>query len=424
MPNVDFSNLPDLKKQDVHEMVQSFFENNAPGYHGFTKAADTYPITDKGYRLAYHTRRPGGHTGYVPSASDFNAAVPMQTQSMYVFPVGYALPMIWQGNAIRAFQKDQGNNLQSLLTIMKLYTETATKRLNQMFYGDGSGALAFSSSTINSTGVATMNCTTAAAATPGQTKGAVRLEEGHTYNAINASSGAIRGTFTVTVPGKTSCTVNVTSGTISSGDPIVDANSYARYMRGLGHLISDQNRVLQGLNSANFPDLNAPVLDLNGTTLTPAAMETIKSQVNTRNNTEDAEASLVAFITHGQFSALRKQGYNLGFYLRSAGEGDTVKGVAKRYEDGDTVFIRDSDMDEDRVYLCQLTQYKMFEEMPFGEFDLDGQEWRMLLGSNNTGSDNYQRALGCRANPGALLPRASAFIKRASLSGVVTQATA
>ena len=424
MANVEFSNLPDLKRQDVSDMVQSFFENNAPGYNAFRKAADDHEITEKGFRIAYYSRRPGGHTGYVPGSSDFNAAVPMQTQSMYVYPVGYALPMIWEGASIRAFQKDQKNNLQSLLNIMKIYTETATKRINQIFYGDGSGALAFSSSTIGGTGVATLNCTTAAAATPGQTKGAVRLEENHAYNAINPSTGAIRGTFTVTVPGKTSCTVNVTSGTISSGDPIVDVNSYNRWMRGLGHLISDQNRVLQGLNTANFPDLNSPVLDLNGKVLTPAAMETLKSQVNTRNNTEDAESKLIGFITFGQHSVLRKQGYNLGFYIRSAEGGDSVKGVAKRYEDGDTMFVRDADMDEDRGYLVQGDQYKMFEEMPFGEYDLDGQEWRMLLGSNNTGSDNYQRALGCRANPGTLLPRTSAFFKRALISGVVTQATA
>jgi hypothetical protein len=424
MPNVDFSNVPDLKKQDVADMVRSFFENNAPGFNAFKKGVETLEGTDKGYRIPYFSRRPGGHTGYVPSSSDFNAAIPMQTISMFVFPVGYALPIVWQGNVVRGFQKDQKNNIKSMLEIMKIYTETATKRLNQMFYGDGSGALAFSASTIGATGVATLNCTTAAAATAGQTKGAVRLEESHVYNAINASTGAIRGTFTVLTPGKTSASINVTSGTITSGDPIVDANSYSRYMRGLAHLISDQNRTLQGLNTANFTDLNAPVLDLNGTTLTPAGFETIKSQVNTRNNSEDSEAKLQAFITFGQHAVLRKQGYNLGFYVRSAEGGDTVKGVAKRYEDGDTVFVRDADMDEDRVYLVQSEQYAMFEEMPFGEYNIDGQEWRMLLGANNTGSDNYQRALGCRANPGTFLPRASAFIKRASLSGVVTQATA
>lgn len=427
MANVDFSNLSDLKRQDVEMMVRSFFENNAPGYNALEKDVEKREVTEKGIRLPYYSRRPGGHTGWVPSNSSFNAAVPPQTQSMFVYPVGYALPMIWQGSAIRAFQRDQKNNVQSLMGTMKLWTESATKRLNQMFYGDGSGALAYSSSTIGSTGVASCNFTTAAAATPGQTKGATRLEEGHTYQAINTSTGSVRGTFVVVTPGKSSASINVTSGTISSGDPIVDVGSYNRYMRGLGWLISDQNRVLQGLNTANFPDLNSPVLDLNGVVLSPAAMETLKSSINTRNNTEDAEAKLIGFITFGQHSVLRKQGYNLGFYIRSAEGaegGDTVKGVAKRYEDGDTVFVRDADMDDDRVYLMQAENVKMFEEKEFGEFNIDSQEWRMLLGSNSTGSDDYQRALGCRANPGTLLPRSMGFIKRAMLSGVVTQVTA
>jgi hypothetical protein len=423
MANVDFSNLPDLKRQDVEMMVRSFFENNAPGYNAFEKDVEHKELTEKGYRIPYYSRRPGGHTGFVPSSSSFNAAVPMQTQSMFVYPVGYALPIVWQGASIRAFKKDQKNNIVGLMGILQLYTETGTKRTNQMFYGDGSGALAFSASAIGGTGVTSCNFTTAAAATPGQTKGAVRLEEGHTYQAINPSTGAVRGAFTVVTPGKTSATINVTSGTISSADPIVDVGSFQRYMRGLGHLISDQTRVLQGLNTGNFPDLNAPVLDLNGVVMSPAAQETLKSMINTRNNTEDAEAKLTGFITFGQHSVLRKQGYNLGFYIRSAEGGDTVKGVAKRYEDGDTVYVRDADMDEDRNYLAQADQHKMFEEMPFGEYDLDNQEWRMLLGLNNTGSDDYQRAIGYRANPGTLLPRSSGFIKRASLTGVVTQAT-
>src|SRR5262245_47574538 len=422
MANVDFSNLPDLKRQDVEMMVRSFFEQKAPGYNAFTTKVPKKDVTEKGYRLPYFVRRPGGHTGFVPQSSDFNAAVPMQSQSMFIYPVGYALPMVWQGSTIRAFEKDKANNVQSLMKTMEIYTETATKRINQMFYGDGTGALAYSASTIGSTGVATMNCTTAAAATPGQTKGATRLEEGHTYQAINTSTGAVRGTFVVLVPGKTSASINVTSGTITSGDPIVDVGSYQRYMRGLGWLISDQNRVLQGLNTANFTDLNAPVLDLNGTVLTPAAMETLKSSINTRNNTEDAEAKLTGFITFGQHSVLRKQGYSLGLYMRDAESGDTVKGIQKRYEDGDTVFVRDADGEEDRVYLARSDEMGMWEEMPFGEYNLDNQEWRMLLGVNNTGSDNYQRALGCRANPGTMLPRSMGFIKRASISGVNTQA--
>src|ERR1041385_2584612 len=145
---------------------------------------------------------------------------------------------------------------------MVQYTETFRKRMNQYFYGTGNGAVAYSASTITTLGTQTLSGTTTAATTPGQTKGTMWLGEAETYQAINASTGAVRGTFTVTTPSATSCTINLLSGTISSGDPIVIQGSYQLAMRGLGWLISDQNRVLQGLDTSVFPDLNAPVVDL------------------------------------------------------------------------------------------------------------------------------------------------------------------
>ncbi len=425
MANLDFTNIADLKREDVDPRVRAYFENNAPGYNSFKKQTLTHEITDKGYRIGMWVQRPGGHTAFLPSASDFNAAVSPQTQSMYIFPTHYALPMVFQGNAIRAMNRDTKDNLASFSDILKLYTDTATKRIEMIFYGDGSGALAYSASTIGSTGAATLNCTTAAAATPGQTKGARRLESnGAVYNAINTSTGAIRGSFTVTTMGASSATINVTSGTISSGDPIVDANSYNRWFRGLGWVISDQNRTLQGLATASYPDLNAPVIDLNGSVLTPAAFNNIKTTLMTRNNDEIAQNALSCYITPGQFGVLLKQGYSLGWYDRAGSGGDTVKGVATNYQDGDTTFIRCADNDEDRAYLVKNDCVGSWEEMPFGEYNWDQQSWRMVLGSNQTGSDNYQRAIGICTQIGITYPRATAFIKRASLSGVVTQVSA
>lgn len=421
MAATDFSNLTDLKKQDVSDLVQAFFENNSPGWKAINDKTEDHELTEKGYRMPYYSQRPGGHTAFIPSDSSFNAAVPPQTQSMYVMPTAYALPMMFYGTTLQSFQKDTKNNVSGVSDILAQYMDAATKRLNMMLYGDGSGALAYSASTITSLGSQTLTGTTAAATTPGQTKGTYRLEAGHTYQAWNTSTGGVRGTFTVTVAGKTSATINLLSGTISSGDPITDVRSYNRYIRGLGHLISDQTRVLQGLNSGTFLDLNSPVVDLASTSSSPASMETLKATINTRNNTDDAEAKLICFQTRGRGSDLRKQGYSYGYYLRNEESGDTMKGVQKRYADGDTVFIEDADMDDDRKYLAQFDQLGMFTLMPMGEYNLDGMEWRMLLGDNGTGSHTYSRAIGIIANPGVLLPRASGFEKRGSTAGVVAQ---
>jgi hypothetical protein len=59
--------------------------------------------------------------------------------------------------------------------------------------------------------------------------------------------------------------------------------------------------------------------------------------------------------------------------------------------------------------------------MELGDFRLDEQEWRMLLGNNGTGSDSWQRAFGIAFNLGMVDPKGSAFIKRASIASTDTQ---
>lgn len=424
MGNVDFANVGDGFRQAVDTQIRMYFENNAPGYNSFRKSTETKPITQKGFRIPVWTERPGGHTGYVPSNSSFNAAKPPQQESMWVFPVPYALPMVFEGAVIRAYSKGASDAIGSLQDTLGLYTAAATRRMDQMFFGDGTGSLAYSAGSIAATGAGqTLTCTTAAAATPGQTKGAVFLEKNQYYQSYDPTTGSVEGTFIVTTPGKSTCVITLLSGVITSGNPICDPGGYKRYIRGLGYLISATNRDLQGLNTADFPNYNAPETDLNGQTATPLTIETSKTTLQTRNNIEDAEANLTCHLTFAQHSVLRKQGYSLGFYMRNSADADTVKGVQKRYQDGDTNFVRDANMDEDRFYFEKNEAFEMFEEMAFGEYRIDNLEWRNLLGDNNTGSDDWQRAIGCVSNPGVTMPQASTYIKRANISNLPTQAS-
>jgi hypothetical protein len=425
MPDqVDFANVGDGFRQAVDSQIRMYFENNAPGYNAFKKSTTTKPITQKGYRISTWTERPGGHTGYVPSASSFNRAKAPQTESMWIFPVPYALPMVFEGAVIRAYNVGQADAIGSLNGTLGLYTDAGTRRMDQMFFGDGTGSLAYAGGTLSGTGAnQTLTCTTAAAATPGQTKGAVFLEKNQYYQAYNTTDGSVRGTFIVTTPGKTTCVVNVISGSITSGDPICDPGGYKRYMRGLGHLISGTNRDLQGLDTSVYPNFNAPIVDLVGQTVTPLVVDTAKTSLQTRNNIDDADTKLTCFLTFAQHSVLRKQGYGFSQYIRNQGDSDTVKGVQKRYEDGDTVFVRDANDDEDRLYFTKQDCFEMFEEMAFGEYKIDGLEWRNLLGDNSSGSDDWQRAIGCVANPGVTQPQASTAIIRANTANLPTQAS-
>lgn len=419
MPTVTvaFENFSDFVQQQVKSFTEdkAWFENKAPGYTALKRSIDEFPITAKGYRVPAITGRPGGHTAYVPAASSFNPAIGAESNSMYIMPTYYALPMVFQGAMIRALRKSP-DRLMDFNDVLQAYMDAATKRMEYMVYGDGSGALAFSSSTLSVGAAQTMNCTTTAAATAGQTKGASRLEHRHSYHAINTTTGAPRGEILVVTEGTTSCVVNVVWGSVTSGDPLVDPGAYTKYMRGLAHLVSRTSRVLQAVNTANFRDLNSPEVDLNGTLATPIDFDTAKQYLQTRNNDESAENKLLAFLTYGFYGTLKAQGWNA-----SVQDAAVTHGVAKKFVDGDTVFIRTADMDEDRCYLIHPDALKMFIEMELGPLDLDGQEFRMLFGNNGTGSDDWQRALAFAGNPGIVAPRAAALIKRALITGQVTQ---
>lgn len=414
MPAVEFSQITDMKRQAVEKKVRQFYEDNNPGMKAFGKATEKGVLTEKGYRLPDYAQRPIGATWFTPSQSDFNTATGGQTVSMWVYPTMFAYPMVWTGSAMESMENDTSDNVEGLDDIMAKYASAANKMLEYNFFKDGSGTLAFSASTISSLGSQTLTCTTTWGGAPGYSKGSSYLWPNGNFQAINASTNQVRGNFTVTTAGATSCTINLTSGTISSGDPIVVTGSWQMAMRGLAWLISPTNRVLQGLDTSVYTDLNAPGIDLGGALLTPAAISNAKALLQTRNNAEGAQNNLTAFITWGQEQTIRKQGYNFSFYIRNQADSETMKGVQGDYTDGDTRFIRAADQDDFTVHFAATSEMKVYEMMPFGLYKKDGLQWRNLLGANNTGSDNWQQAMGWKGNYAVISPRATSYLWNAS----------
>jgi len=76
-----------------------------------------------------------------------------------------------------------------------------------------------------------------------------------------------------------------------------------------------------------------------------------------------------------------------------------VIAIAGKYVDaeGDTILF-DADGAEDRVYILDGNSYYLGEEKPFGIFDEDTLELRMLAGTNGVGSDSFYLALGWGGN--------------------------
>lgn len=421
MGAIPAENVTDFVKQKVELLTKetTLFELNAPTYKAIKPAVRTEPITQKGYRIPHWNQMPGGIGGFIPGDSSFNKYVAPSARSMYVFPTYMAQPILMDGATIRMLQDGSESKVQTLGDTIDLHYKEFTKGIEYMTLGDGSATLAVTSGAGSTLGTGqTLTCTTAAATTPGQTKGTRWLRKGHYYDFINPSTRAVRGQCLVeTKSAGATSTVNLLWGSWSSGDLVTWPNSVDRMPRGLGHLISDASRILQTLNTANDSDLNSYAVDLASNLCTPTTFDRAKTGLQMRNNDSNAENGLMAFCTFNFYSILKRQGWNLTQQPTT----ETV-GIAKVYRDGDTNFVRSKNMDDDRCYLAFPETLTNFEEMALGEFNLDNQQWRMLLGNNGTGSDAYQKAFGICFNLGISRPIQSSLIKRALTTNTETEA--
>ena len=416
-----FANTSESYQQEVLEEVQSIKENNAPGFNAFRTKIQKRKAGEKGLKITYDNIIAGGHSTPTSLKPDWNEPVADEEIASYVYPIRYRLPMIFDHGLIRDYKNRIPSAGNSLRRKLKNKLIAALKRLNRAFYSDGSGAVAYSTSSISALGSSSMNGDTTPATSAGHTKGTKWLKKNNWYQAINTSTGQPRGLFQVTAEGASSCTINLVSGTVSSGDPIVDVNTYNGYFRGLAWLISNVNRVIQAVSTTDFPDLNSYGIDLAGAPLTFSIIEDLLAGLRIKNNAQVKDGK-VLFLPPGQESVLRKSGQNLRVYNDAS---NVVKGISEDIDFGTNLTaILDADMDEDRTYAVAYNEFGMLEEMELDELSMDDLEWHQLMGANNSGSERYQRGIGWDGNlyrRGTAL--SSAFIYRASVTGVKTQAT-
>ena len=126
----------------------------------------------------------------------------------------------------------------------------------------------------------------------------------------------------------------------------------------------------------------------------------------------------MAIVPEAQDDALCRLGQN---FKRWAGNDKTFDGSFDEFRHGDTVLKKDPDCGESDIWLGVWSELKRYEEMPFGLFDMDGNQLRMRAGAVGYGSDAYTGAIGGYWNFGTEEPRCFAKIERCAVTGLASQ---
>jgi hypothetical protein len=437
MPATTYKDTPDLYKQNIKELAKQVKENRTYTMDSF-KTSKRVMGGQNGYQIPFYVTRYSGHTAWGPRGSDgsvtnlsFRGGVPEKTASMWV---GQAY-----GETTVEIDLPEWNDMKKR-QVFDTYARRKTRKIesymkhrNYYAIGDGTGALAY----ITSYSAGTLTCVTAATTSPGRTKGAIRLELGVLYDVIN-TSGVWQNSFTVTVTGKTSCTIALTGEGAGAApavtDMVVERGHYNNVERGLGFLISDAQRDFQGLSTTTYADFINSVVDLNGSALTPTTINTLQGQVEIRGNDPDMRAGLVMHLTPGLYRTLAVFGYGSAgagrIYNAEKGEADKTYELPTDFVAKGIRHVLDVDMDEDRVYLRRPQDFFEFVGMDFESVIVDGGNgMRMQVGSNNVGSAAFYENIAEQHNYGydgdetSSAPNCSAFVKRAAVASGTSQVT-
>lgn len=431
MAEVTYTDIPDTQAQQIKPTVAQVREYNIPTYDSFDKSTRTRTGGQQGFQMAFFVTDYGQNSYLAPGANNNSFMQPVAPTSQSMF-VGLAYPgkaLLTDGILLDTM--DTKASLISELQLRDLALENYMKHLNYYAIGDNYGYGILAVTTSNTGG--TFTGTTAAQLTSGQTKGAHRLCQGVTYDVVDESSLAVVGTMTPTVNGTNSATVTcTTTGSVNNaGAYVVEQGAFNKVPRGLNYLINNNDRIFQGLDTTNYVEFNSSVVDLNGSALTSATINTLKTKVQIRMNTEKKEFNRICHTTPGQYNVLAIQGYGARQYQAAEGQATTSYGYPEKYIDGDTLWVLDADMDEDRVMCRRRSDYFCFELTPMGPVDRDGLTVRQSPGANNVGADSwysqYRRYynFGFDAGEGQKADGnySSAFIQRAQVTSGTSQAT-
>lgn len=294
-------------------------------------------------------------------------------------------------------QKDaaRGNLPETRQDLRDQALRTYLQHHNWYSIGEGDGALAVVAA---GGGGGSGTITFAADGTArGRSKGSLRLAVSAftavgkrvMYQSYTRATDTLTATFYITAKASaTTATIVVTDGgTVVAGDIIVKYGHYKRVPWGLGYHINETPRIYQGANTAIDTFLNARKVAAGGA-ITPTVIQTAKGALQTRANNADSKKNRIAHLTIGNYMALAGQGYTLRQYNAEKGQADTTFGLPTIYEDEDTMFFQDADMEDAYIY---LRDRKSFFEYRQAEMEEISEGVTQYVGTNLVGStEKYQ----------------------------------
>lgn len=414
---VNISTILPALNQISDNVLRPQFEQEKATYNLFEQAAGAQFVNGKGFRIPSYLRPPTG-VGGIAEGGSFKQPGAETSDDMYVSPMSLTMAFELTGRVL-ANVKDSSSLIKGMNGLLEFRTQALMKEANFQAFDDGTGARG-----IYKSGTTTMTLYNSTSHTPlasyGSTKGATHVQVGESYDVYDATFATYRGTTTPSAKTNTTITIPAAISGATDTDVLVLSGSLYKVPRGLAYIVNNDTGTFQLLSRSTYPQLKAPVTDLNGAAISVADFIKTKNLLIARAGVGKAK-TVVAIMSLAQDDALRRLGLN---FKRWDGEAKTFDGSFDKFQAGDTVSFIDPDCDEDRVYLVCKSEIKKYVERPFGIFNMDGNSIRMRSGVSGYGSDAYTGAIGAFYNLGTSDPRCHALIKRAAVTGLATQVAA
>ena len=238
-------------------------------------------------------------------------------------------------------------------TTMKL-----KKSLNRMFFGDGSGAIAFYSS---GTGTSTITFLAPFGSRKLDKRAIISFYD--STLATLRTDGASQSVFTVTAVDRSARTATLNgSPVLSAGDVAVFANSVSASINGLDNIIANTGTI-HGLSRTTFPALNASIINASSAALSASLLDQLGNQMAYKTGMEKQE-NMVMIWSPAQRQAYLNLGYELKQFVREGAQKLDLSFDGISHANIPT--ITDVDCPDDKVFMVNFEQLKRFQLLPVG----------------------------------------------------------